>query len=248
MFSIILSSQDGITGTLVELGAYLGRSAVVIGTHRRPSERFVVIDLFGCDAVLPEGPEWDANRVENQASYRTLTRSAFERNYLRVHPELPEVVQDLTSVLLQHVAPGSARFVHVDASHLHAQVAEDIANSRIALRPDGVIVLDDYRGPHTPGVAAAAWGAVQCAGMAPFALTTDKMYATWGDPEPYRAAVRRLLMSRPKWSWETQQILGHEVIRLSPAPTAATGLRRAAAPSFWRARISWAGALVSTVR
>jgi hypothetical protein len=238
MFSAMLRAQDGITGTLVELGVYLGRSAVVIGAHQRRDERFLVIDLFGSEAVAPEGPEWDANRTENQVSYPTLTRSAFERNYLRVHPELPEVVQDLTSVLPQYVAPGSARFVHVDASHLHAQVADDIANSAIALRPDGVIVLDDYRGPHTPGVAAAAWGAVHCAGLVPFALTTDKMYATWGDPQPYRAAVRRLLTSRPKWSWETQRIADHEVIRLGAVPAATAGLRRAASPSFWRAQLS----------
>ena len=50
VFSAVLKSQeDSPLGTLVELGAYQGKSAVIIGDHVRDGERFVVVDLFGDD-------------------------------------------------------------------------------------------------------------------------------------------------------------------------------------------------------
>ena len=47
MFDALLAAQaDTPAGHLVELGCFLGKSAIVIGAHRREGERFVVIDLF----------------------------------------------------------------------------------------------------------------------------------------------------------------------------------------------------------
>src|SRR5258706_5141508 len=82
MFRALLQAQTGSTGDLVELGAYLGRSAVIIGDHLAAGERFVVIDLFGAEAPLREGPENEANQEENRQSYEGLTRYEFEANHL----------------------------------------------------------------------------------------------------------------------------------------------------------------------
>ena len=87
IFDAILTTQaKGPKGDFVELGAYLGKSAVVIGGYLREGERFVVVDLFE-DAVtaLPT----DDNRRENISSYSSLTRQEFERNYLALLPEAP---------------------------------------------------------------------------------------------------------------------------------------------------------------
>ena len=77
LFDTILDSQPD-EGTLVEVGAYLGRSAVVIEDHRRNNERFVVVDLFGSDDGLDDEREDSANRRENAGSYATLTRDQFK--------------------------------------------------------------------------------------------------------------------------------------------------------------------------
>ena len=227
LFDAILSSQSA-PGTLLEIGAYLGRSAVIVGDHLRPGERFVVIDLFGSDAELGSSAEEIANRAENKYSYATLTRTQFERNYLALHDELPEVIQAPSSAVTDHVAPGSARFVHVDASHLYPQVAQDIRNVRTLLQPDGVVVLDDYSNPNTPGVAAAAWEAVACGGLIPFAVTQHKLYGTWGDPAKHLDTVRAFVAGEDGINGSEQQVLGHTLLRLTvrakrpqaPAPAA----------------------------
>ncbi|MFF2626393.1 class I SAM-dependent methyltransferase [Kitasatospora griseola] len=185
VFGWLLTRQTaaGVTGDLLEMGAYLGRSAILLGNHLHPGETFTVCDLFDADA--PDGD----NSAEMTMSYRsTLTRRAFEINYLAFHPELPVIVQAPTSVLADGRIPtDSCRFVHIDASHLYEHVAGDIRVARDALAENGVVALDDYRAPHTPGVSAAVWEAVFTLGLKPVLLTPEKFYGTWGDADAVRA-------------------------------------------------------------
>ncbi|BFV58886.1 class I SAM-dependent methyltransferase [Kitasatospora sp. CMC57] len=215
-FEWLLDRQEraGVTGDLMELGAYLGRSAIVMGRHLREGEKFTVCDLFDSDAPDEE------NSAEMTMSYRkTLTREAFEVNYLAFHDRLPELIQAPTSVLADGRIPaGSCRFVHVDASHLYEHVAGDIQVARAALAEDGVLVLDDYRAAHTPGVAAATWEAVFNLGLRPILLTECKFYGTWGDPT---AAQEALLAASGGASgvWVvTDTIAGRRVLRLDGQP------------------------------
>src|SRR5215218_1287975 len=71
LFDWLLWDQTelGVTGDLVEVGSYLGKSAVVLGAHRRAGERFTVVDLFGTPADDAE------NRSENAQQYADLTRA-----------------------------------------------------------------------------------------------------------------------------------------------------------------------------
>ena len=95
----------------------MGKSAIM---HAAPTcaaeETFTVCDLF--DSEAPD----EANEREMRGSYSTLTRRAFEANYLSFHDELPRVLQAPTTVVPDEVAAGSCRFVHVDASHLYEHV------------------------------------------------------------------------------------------------------------------------------
>ena len=216
LFDTVLSTTDGAPGVLVELGAYLGRSAVIIGNHLGEGDRFVVVDLFGSDEALGDTAADDANRRENTRSYSTLTRQRFEANYLSLHDTLPEIVQGLSSDVVNHVEPGTARFVHVDASHLYDQVAADAQNAKLLLRPDGVVVFDDYRSEHTPGVAAAVWEAVANHGLVPFALTRRKLYGTFGPADAYLAAVRRMVEGKDQYVVGEQQLRGHPSLRIKP--------------------------------
>ncbi|MFP5282163.1 MAG: class I SAM-dependent methyltransferase [Actinomycetes bacterium] len=215
VFTRLLQAQQASPpGVLVELGTYLGKSAVVIGEHLRDRERFVALDLFGRTELL-DGDGTSANTAEVQRSYPTLSRRAFEANYLALHPALPEIVEGLSSSIPRYVTPGTARFVHVDASHLYDQVQVDVGNTEQMLRPGGVAVFDDWRSEHTPGVAAAVWEAVFTRGLIPLVLTPYKFYGVWSDPEPYRSAIARLIDQDPAVWAEQQQIAGYPVFRLS---------------------------------
>lgn len=212
IFDELLQFQsDSPPGDLVELGAYKGKSTVVIGDHLRDGERFVVVDLFGEDAS--DSGLAKANRKEIQNSYATLTRQQFESNYLALHPVLPLVVQGLSSEIVDHVDPGTARFVHVDASHLYTHVREDVVSAKQLLRADGIVVFDDFRSEHTPGVAAAVWEAVVQGGLIPFAITPHKLYGVYGDPEPYASALRKLFTSDKRYWCEELEVLGRALLR-----------------------------------
>ncbi|MEV7782194.1 class I SAM-dependent methyltransferase [Kitasatospora sp. NPDC088351] len=225
-FGHFLSAQNeaGRTGDILELGTYLGRSAVLLGDHLKPGEQLTVCDLFDSEAGDAD------NAAEMTMSYRkTLTRSAFEANYLAFHARLPVIVQAPTSALADGRIPaGSCRFVHVDASHLYEHVAGDIGVARAALAEDGLVVLDDYRSEHTPGVSAAVWQAVFTGGLRPVLLTPMKFYGTWGDAE----AAQRVLLSRDwrseGYSLDEDSIADARVLRLKrPVRPAGTQPRSA---------------------
>jgi SAM-dependent methyltransferase len=209
----LLSYQEstGVTGDLLEMGAYLGKSAILIGFHRRSGERFVVCDLFG------EEPPTADNRREAMASYvrRNLTREAFELNYRTFHADPPEIVQAPTSAVPGLVPADTCRFVHVDASHLYDVVREDIQTARSVLRDNGIVVFDDIRAAHTPGVPAAVWPEVADGGLRPICLTPNKLYATWGDAKSAQDAMLEWLRAQPASSSEVQQVAGHPLVRVS---------------------------------
>ncbi|MEV4611863.1 class I SAM-dependent methyltransferase [Kitasatospora sp. NPDC049258] len=222
-------TQRGRTGDLLELGAYLGRSAILLGSHLQDGETFTVCDLFDSDA-----PD-DDNSAEMAMSYRkTLTRQAFEDNYLAFHDLLPTVIQAPTSVLADGRIPdGSCRFIHIDASHLYEHVAGDIQVARAALAKDGLVALDDYRAEHTPGVSAAVWEAVFAHGLRPILLTPEKFYGTWGDPEEAQREVLERDWVAEGYRMDEDMIAGGRVYRLAyepPAPPARPAPPRRSAP------------------
>ncbi|MEU6478166.1 class I SAM-dependent methyltransferase [Streptomyces sp. NPDC047017] len=210
LFDWFLDRQEtaGTRGDLLEVGVFMGKSAIFIGRHRQPGEKYTVCDLFEGDA-----PD-DANRAESTKSYSALTRDAFEANYRSFHDELPRVLQGPSSVVSAEVEAGSCRFVHIDASHLYEHVHGDIGAARDLLLPGGIVVLDDFRSEHTPGVSIATWEAVLSRGLNPVCLSTQKFYGTWGDPEPVQEALLAMVRQRSDCHLSVQQAAGHRIIRL----------------------------------
>ncbi|MEV7285270.1 class I SAM-dependent methyltransferase [Streptomyces sp. NPDC093252] len=219
LFAWFLDRQRnaGPRGDLLEVGVFLGKSAIFLGHHRQPGEAYTVCDLFEGDA--PDG----ANRAESAKSYGALTRGAFESNYLAFHDELPRVLAGPSSLVPGEVAPASCRFVHIDGSHLYEHVHGDIGAARDVLLPDGIVVLDDFRSEHTPGVSVAAWEAVLSRGLRPICLTTQKLYGTWGDPGPVQEELIAMVRDRDDCDLSVQHAAGHRLVRLKsrrgmPAP------------------------------
>ncbi|NEE20154.1 class I SAM-dependent methyltransferase [Streptomyces sp. SID7499] len=209
LFTWFLEQQKkaGIKGDLLELGVYMGKSAILLGHHLQDGELFTVCDLFEGDA-----PD-EANKAESSQSYASLTQQAFERNYLSFHDALPTVITGPSSLVDEKVAPDTCRFIHIDASHLYEHVYGDIGAAHDILLPEGVVVLDDFRSEHTPGVSVAAWEAVLNRGLRPICLSTQKMYATWGDPEPLQEELLAMLRQRSDVGLSVQEAAGHRLIR-----------------------------------
>ncbi|MFE9767107.1 class I SAM-dependent methyltransferase [Streptomyces sp. NPDC005808] len=210
LFDWFLDRQEsaGLRGDLLEVGVYMGKSAIFLGRHRQEGERYTVCDLFEADA-----PD-NANQAESTKSYSALTRRVFEENYLSFHDELPRVLQGPSSLVPAEVQPRSCRFVHIDASHLYEHVYGDIQAARDALLPGGIVVLDDFRSEHTPGVAVAAWEAVLNRGLHPVCLSAQKLYGTWDDPESVQEELLAMAREREDCHLSVQEAAGHRIIRL----------------------------------
>lgn len=172
-FRVLLEAQAraGTAGDLLEIGAYQGRTAILLGFYQRPDSRLLVCDVF--DEVKVGA----ANEAENDVSYPGLTRAGFLEHYRRFHAYDPQLEVCLSQELRDRVPAGSVRFLHLDGSHLYEVVVRDLELAEMLLSPDGVLVIDDYRSPHTPGVAAAAWRALTDGRLWPVRLTPQKMYA-----------------------------------------------------------------------
>jgi hypothetical protein len=164
-----------IGGDLLEIGVYHGKTAAFLGFFRRPTERFVVCDLFSAPAANAE------NQAEKDAWYPGFDRQTFERRYRGVHAELPDILACDSRRLQQCAALSrSFRLIHIDGSHLYRIVRQDIRTSSNLLKPGGIMAIDDYRSAHTPGVAVAVWEAVREGRLKPICMTAQKMYATTG--------------------------------------------------------------------
>jgi hypothetical protein len=235
LFEWILRWQTstGVTGGLVELGAYLGKSAIHIGRFRQPGETFTVCDLF--DDARSE----TTIRPDVRHTYRTLTQAAFEENYLAFHDDLPTIVRGLSSSIVDHVQPGSCRFVHVDASHLYEHVRVDTTSAQAILQDGGIVVFDDFRTEHTIGTAAAVWEAMCRNHLVPICASAKKMYATWGDPRPAQAEIFERLAASADHRADVHTIIDeHRVIRVVHAPPKPAVINVPDAP-LNRQRLPW---------
>lgn len=188
-FAWILGFQNRTqpAGALVDMGAFKGKSAILIGNHLRDGEVLTVCDLFEDIATSEKADERERQFFETQS----LTQSEFERNYLAFHKALPRIVRAPTAEITRHVAPGTARFVHIDAGHTYSLVREDLDSARVMLRESGVVVFEAYRKPETLGVTAVVWEGILNEGLKPFLITTNKLYATWGNAAPFLAEIER---------------------------------------------------------
>ncbi|MDP9101174.1 MAG: class I SAM-dependent methyltransferase [Actinomycetota bacterium] len=230
LFRFLLGTQRsrGERGDLAELGVFQGQSAILLGDFLADGETFTVVDLFEDPATDP------ANRRENDSTYDGLTQQIFENQYLRFHRQLPTVVRGYSSTIVAHAQAGTHRFVHVDASHLYAHVQADIVAARTLLAPNGLLVLDDIRTAHAPGVAAAAWGAVLNDGLRAVAISEYKLYCTWGDAAGWVDALCQWLPSSGL-GWECQEVAGRTLVRtwtLGDEATSGAPRRRSLARVF----------------
>jgi hypothetical protein len=220
LFKFLLTRQNRLEepGDLLELGVFKGRTAIHIGSYRKPGETMTVCDLF--DFARAE----ESIRPGARKAYADLTQDTFERNFLAFHSELPTIVRGLSETIVDHVAPGSCRFIHIDASHMYEHVHGDMLNARTLLRPDGIVVFDDFRTEHCPGTAAAVWQAMATEGLNVIGVSPNKFYGTWGDAKAIQDDLIEHVATLSDQRCDIQQVMGQRLVRLAKvgAPATAT--------------------------
>jgi len=212
LFEKINESQElnQVKGDLLEIGAYYGKSAILLGYFQKQGEQLVVSDVFETPGETLE------NRAENEFWYSNLTRDVFETNYLRFHLRLPMILSCSSTRLLELGGLAKTfRFIHIDGSHLYPIVRQDIQTAKKLLIKGGIVAVDDYRTTHTPGVAAAVWEEVTSGDLIPVCLTPQKMYATW-DTQNYLHVLNELRVwanEQGVLQTETDEVCGRKLLR-----------------------------------
>ncbi len=197
-------------GDLLEIGVYQGRSAVLLGHLVGDHERLVLCDLFDQPADPGSGPD-------SPAGYAGLTLDGFLATYRDHHSRPPIVYQCLSNRLGELETSRAFRMIHIDGSHAYNDVRCDIDLVPGLLLEGGIVILDDYRTLHTPGVSAAIWETVVNRDLRPICLTHDKMYASWGPERPgAREGIRQIVDAIPWVDTRDDTLCGHEVFIVLP--------------------------------
>lgn len=136
-FTLILSTQTaaGLTGDVLEIGSYHGRSTAFIARCVAPGERLIVCDTFeaATEDTYPEPPSPAA------------LRSTLERLSPDTSPGQLDIREGRSDAL--HLAGASLRFAHIDGGHTHDVALHDLRLVADHLAPGGVIAVDDYVHP-----------------------------------------------------------------------------------------------------
>jgi hypothetical protein len=177
-----LHERRGLGGDLLEIGVYHGQSAILLGYFRRPGERLEVCDIFDDEALNAANPPAHRRNAPPR-------RETFADTFGHFHPSAPPVIHACTSTALPDLGR-RFRLVHVDGSHAYDVVRHDLALARRLLVDGGVVIVDDYRTAHTPGIARATWEAV-AAGLRPIVASEAKLYASWSPYSADEVAVLR---------------------------------------------------------
>jgi hypothetical protein len=211
LFDFILGRQlaESVTGDILEIGSFEGKSTILIGYGLRRDEVLVVCDLFGADPDELRVPK------EGMGAYDGLTVDSFHRNYGRFHARRPQVEVCPSSELAGRIQGRRFRFLHIDGSHAYEAVKGDISMALDFATEDAVVVLDDFRSPHTPGVAAAVWEGVAAGLIYPFGISEMKLYAAVSEHGHKRwSNACAQLGAQPRWESEVHLVHDRELVRL----------------------------------
>ena len=143
----------GITGQLLELGVYQGRTLALMGLFAGKGEDCVGIDLF------------TLGRASQEETWKTL-----------------EAAQTKATLVVSNTAAVSAddmdnvRMLHVDADHSYDAVFRDLCKFAPTLSRGGVLIVDDYHQRCHPGVQAATCDFQRGSPLVPFLSSENKMF------------------------------------------------------------------------
>jgi hypothetical protein len=118
----VLSFQEEnrVNGNIIEFGVFRGRSAAILASHRKASERLVLVDVTdqvdreSIAALCPsfEFVECPSERFKQTAAYRNLKHRC--------------------------------RFIHIDSSHSYRTTFNELKLAEGLLQDRGIICLDDF--------------------------------------------------------------------------------------------------------
>jgi hypothetical protein len=205
--------EQGIKGSLAEIGVHYGRSFFILALGRTESEKSLAVDLFEDDALHKS-----RNGIGRFGGFKNnLRRFGFDVSE-------GEIVKgsslDLTAEeILSRV--GRVRLFSIDGGHMYEHVANDLRLAADVLVEEGVIAMDDMFTALWPEVPIATFDWIRAADnrFVPFLATKDKLYLCDSKFVPF---YRAKIMENKRLSARVVRnisVFSQEVLVLSPSAT-----------------------------
>ena len=139
VWDAFLSHQaaQSLTGNMLEIGVWKGRSAVVLASYMAPSERLFLVDLY-------------LKKDDILKSLSSISCDLDQVALLQTRSKLIKSSQEF------HSMEEKCRWIHIDGQHAGYSVWHDMAISDQCLAPKGLLVLDDFFSPAYPQITVAA--------------------------------------------------------------------------------------------
>lgn len=169
IFGTILAGQsgEGITGSIAEIGVYLGRSFFLLAKLTNPGEKALGLDLFD-SGPLESGISAQRRRFNDKAAKLGID--------LTINPIIEGDTAKLSAAEVLALV-GKIRFFHIDGGHMRCHLANDCALAVNSLTDDGVICFDDFFNPYWPEVTAQVLEFLRDQPLfQPFVATAEKIY------------------------------------------------------------------------
>lgn len=139
--------------TLVEVGAWLGKSANYLATKIKELKKevnFITVDTF-------KGTEDEAlhqnivGAFNGDIFYEFIDNTVLSNNY-----DSFNIIKDTSKNAANQFSNSSIDYIMLDAGHSYEDVTNDIKIWYNKIKPGGIISGDDYGGSYFPGVTKAA--------------------------------------------------------------------------------------------
>ena len=119
---------DGVTGDILEIGVFEGRTFGLLAASCRRGERRIAIDVFDTDQ-------------RRNAFIENMEKLGLTREHMEVC-HMSSV--DFAESEICAASEGRVRFLSLDGGHGHDDVTNDLKISERVLSPEGIVAFDDF--------------------------------------------------------------------------------------------------------
>lgn len=168
--------REGRQGAIVEFGCYAGTTSLFIRrmlVHYGATNAFHVYDSF--EGLPPKVAE-DASVAGDQfvAGELAVSKKDFLLNFKKAHLTPPTIHKGWFAELSPESVPASIMFAFLDGDY-YESIHDSFGLITPTLRPDAVVIVDDYANEALPGAAKATdeW----CRSHRPASLRTQSSLA-----------------------------------------------------------------------
>lgn len=183
--------QADIRGDIAEIGIHHGKLFFILAAAARPDERCIAVDIFNNQSL-----NVDRSGNGDFGQFSTYIDTLFPH----IRPQLNIIQGDSMSIPASAASKilGSEkiRLFSVDGGHTKHHVLNDMCIAQEMLAGGGFVLLDDFLGPHWPGVTEGFFEYMKTLNrrLAPFMIFENKLFlTTFSEHAAVLAAVREFI-------------------------------------------------------